>query len=825
MIFGRMKQAIRRIPRAARSEVHAMWRARSVRDDVVLYESFAGNGALCNPEAIFRYLLDHADFAHLSHIWVLDNNPAYAEFRREFRSHPRVSFVTRESIGYWKALATSKYLINNATFPPDFSKRPGQVYLNTWHGTPLKRMGFDMPNGALESANTLRNFLAADFLVSANAHMTRTMYAEAYKLDGIYRGRIIEAGYPRIDRTFLSDVERSDVEAQLAADGIHLDGRKLAVFAPTWRGASFSRPADNLTEIMAQRARLASRLDPAQWLVVVKLHQQAHRFSRGRADMQGLLVPNGIPTNALLGLTDMLITDFSSIFFDYLPLERPLVFFAPDAKDYESSRGLYFDQSDLPAPVFTSLASATKEVSRLSRGLTAEDKARLRRGRARFCRDEDGNATARVVDVVFRGRTRGTHTFTNSKPRVLLHIGGMRPNGITSSALNLLNEISTDAIDVTVTYPAGKAAQSLFRTHTINPAVRQLPRVGGMNGSKARHLRRHLRHFSTHVREELDEPWEAELWNDEWIRCFGDARFDSLVDFSGYSPFWALLFLHAPSGSHSIWLHNDMWADAHRTVGGRQFLRRNLMSLFTLYKFFDHLVSVSPALAEVNRNNLITYAPSELFTYATNCIDGATIAQLAGVPIAGPDDSSDNRPDLRWLNRRSTTRGPVFVNIGRLSPEKNQARLIRAFAQVHSECPEARLVIVGDGPLKDELTALVGSLGLRDVVTMAGQRPNPFAILRRSDCFVMSSDYEGQPMVLLESAVLGVPSISVAFGSVASALPEGAITITEQDDEDLATAMIAFVRSPRRGYRLNAAAYNRRAVHEFLRAVGLRAGR
>jgi glycosyltransferase involved in cell wall biosynthesis len=461
----------------------------------------------------------------------------------------------------------------------------------------------------------------------------------------------------------------------------------------------------------------------------------------------------------------------------------------------------------------------------LAAGANAADKKRLRTARARFSRWDDGAATERVVNAVFAGAAARSRRFDNRKPRVLMHIGGMKPNGITSAALNLLAEINTDVYDVSVTYPAGQSAAQLFESRTLNPAIRQIPRVGGMNGSKALHLRRHTRHLKTKVRAHIEEPWESQLWRSEWERCFGDAYFESLVDFSGYSPFWAMLMLHGRGDTRSLWLHNDMWADAQRTVGGRQLLRRNLFSLFTLYRFFDHLVSVSPALASVNAANLADFAAPEKFTFATNCIDGASITSMSTESVTGGNRSAaegDGGPDLRWLNRRGKRVGPVFVSIGRLSPEKNHERLVAAFAQVHVEFPTARLVIVGDGPLRQQLEQDIARLQIGDSVTLAGQQSNPFAILKRSDCFVLSSNYEGQPMVLLEAAVLGVPSISVAFGSVASVLPPGAITITPQTVDDLAGAMKDFARKPHAGYTLDAEAYNRKASREFELAVGIK---
>jgi CDP-glycerol glycerophosphotransferase (TagB/SpsB family) len=183
-----LKRLPSRVKRAARYEIHAHWRRQPIVQGSVFYESFSGNGMLDNPEAIFRELLASPDLGHLTHIWALSDLTQYRAAVEEFSSDPRVSFVRYGSAAYYRALATSQYLVNNATFPPDFSKRPGQVYLNTWHGTPLKRMGYDIEDGALATANIIRNFVQADYLLSANPFMSEQMYETGYKLTGIYRG-------------------------------------------------------------------------------------------------------------------------------------------------------------------------------------------------------------------------------------------------------------------------------------------------------------------------------------------------------------------------------------------------------------------------------------------------------------------------------------------------------------------------------------------------------------------------------------------------------------------------------------------------------------
>jgi CDP-glycerol glycerophosphotransferase (TagB/SpsB family) len=202
-----------KVPRARRLELYAYWRSRPVEPRTVMYESFGGNGALCNPEAIFRGLRADPEFVDLTHIWVLSDGHENDTIVREFARDRAVRFVTPDSAGYYRALATSRYLINNATFPVQFSKRAGQTYLNTWHGTPVKRMGYDIGDGASRVANVVRNLLAADYLLSANPYMTAHMYEEAHLLGNLYGGLVIEEA-PRESTTSSPTLRASPASAR-----------------------------------------------------------------------------------------------------------------------------------------------------------------------------------------------------------------------------------------------------------------------------------------------------------------------------------------------------------------------------------------------------------------------------------------------------------------------------------------------------------------------------------------------------------------------------------------------------------------------------------
>ncbi|WP_431279996.1 CDP-glycerol glycerophosphotransferase family protein [Leifsonia poae] len=828
MRLSRLMRLPSRAKRAARFEIHAYYRRQPIVVGSVFYESFSGNGMLDNPEAIFRELLAAPDLGHLTHIWALSDLHQYKAAVEEFADDPRVSFVRYGSAAYYRALATSQYLVNNATFPPDFGKRPGQVYLNTWHGTPLKRMGYDIEEGALATANIVRNFVAADYLLAANAFMADQMYESAYKLTGIYRGTLVEEGYPRIDRQFLDDAGRASARRLLVDSGLPLGDRKIILYAPTWKGASFGRPTDDLDEILENIAVIEERIDTSRYAVLLKTHQSVHKLAKHRPELKRMLVPNEIPTNLVLGVTDMLVTDYSSIFFDFLQTGRPILFFTPDLADYAGTRGLYFEPEEWPGPVLMSARELGEELARIAEdgdAIPEESRERYLAMKRRFTSHEDGSASKRIVDIVFRGAREGyrlrTDVYEDGREKILLYLGGMRPNGITTSALNLLNNIDHTRYDVSAFFAQSRARATIAKQKQINPNVRQFPRVGGMNGAKLRQLARHLEFRRGRTAEHGNVPAQNQLWDDEWQRCFGDSKFDYVIDFSGYGPFWAILLLHSPPAVRSIWLHNDLAADAHREVGGEKKMLHSLTQVFTLYPQYDHLVSVSPTLADINREGLAEYSAPEKFVSALNTVDAEHILENAQADLHEITFDEETGTNPEWAEALLADDDvTTFVCVGRLSPEKNHARLIRAFAEAHARHPKTRLVIVGSGPLAAELEALIASLDLMGAVFLTGMQRNPHAIMAHADCFVLSSDYEGQPMVILEALVLGLPIVTVEFASAKNALPAGSGLVVPQSDEGVAAGLEAFIRGEVPASAFDFAAYNRKAVEQFFHAIG-----
>jgi CDP-glycerol glycerophosphotransferase (TagB/SpsB family) len=334
---------VRNVAKAAAQRLYARW-ARMPLVEAVMLESFEGTGAFGDPDVIAQFLLSETD---LPLIWAL-REPAPAS--------DRVRVVRYRSASYFKALATSKYLVNNVTFPALFDKRDQQVYVNTWHGTPLKKMGRDVDAPYSQIANTIANLQAADVLLSSCDYMTATMYEGAF---GVTDG-VVTLGTPRVDRQF----------------GLEQD---LVLYAPTWQEASYTQALDD-TDALAARMAALSSAGPVGLRVHSKLAARAAADPR----LQPYLVAGD--TNELLGRARVLITDYSSVAFDYLATGAHVLFYTPE----EYPRGVYLTDAQLPGPRTSSLDELVGWVS-------SPPPSDITTMRDRFVPHEDGHATARVV--------------------------------------------------------------------------------------------------------------------------------------------------------------------------------------------------------------------------------------------------------------------------------------------------------------------------------------------------------------------------------------------------------------------------------------------
>lgn len=799
---------------------------------LVFYESHFGAGMLCNPFAIFEALRADPKYSRLKHVWVINTQAEIDYLATEYDGHRNVRFVLRDSKPYAKALATAKYIINNTSYPAFFSKRSGQICVNTWHSTTVKTIGYDLPDGNIQIANMIRSLLASDYVISPNTFMTG-IFRDTFKLQGLFRGKVLELGYPRNDLTARTDREK--VLRDLRARGVDVDPtKKIILFAPTWRGASVGAVDSDISSLIQFREEVSAQIDLTEYQILIKAHHLVDRKLSTKERAAGNYVPRQIDTNELLAAVDVLVSDYSSIYFDFMVTDRPVLFYIPDKETYDNNRGVYFGLEELPGPATADLAELSGWINDIDR-VAAEFADRYAEVKAWACAEDDGHSAERVVKALF-GADHSVGVvddfLAEGKKRILFHASRFSANGVSAALKALLERIDRDEFDVTVFGVLGDD-RSRQNWRSLS-GVRTMPRVGDLSYSRweAPVAAYALRHG---LDNKIARFFRAgKIFQRELRRCFGDAEFDYLIDFSGYGQLFPSVIRQSSAGKKIIWQHTELAPEirneAKRKLRGARAIRFSIPELRDTYAAFDKVVSCSEQVMIANRREFSLPETFDNFTYVNNLIDiervlsgaaaGSGLAVEGHIAVkAASDDNAAERVLIPDTPPAPDDPNPYvkFVTMGRLSPEKNQANLITAFARFIVDYPNTRLYVVGGGELEDQLANQVTELGLADRVTITGHLENPFAVLKHGDCFVFPSTYEGQGLAVHEARVLGLPIILANYPAAGSvAVADGQYLVGFSADE-IYEGLVAYMKGevPKK-YHFDADDYNDRAYAQFL---------
>ncbi|MFI8944922.1 CDP-glycerol glycerophosphotransferase family protein [Streptomyces sp. NPDC053750] len=368
---------------------------RPLDPGLVVYSAFSHRGVLGDPAAIHRKAREIAP--QLRGVWVVRDEEGAAALP------PDTEHVVLGSAAYRRVTERAAFLVNNVNWPGAVAKRPGSVHIHTHQGTPLKYMGVDLlgkpgARHGLDVPQMLRRADRWDYSLVANRHSER-VWERAYPC----HFTSVPTGSPRND--VLVGAGPEDGRRVRERLGVP-DGHTVVLYAPTRRDYRRGGHVDRI-----DLARLAADLGEDRTLVV-RLHPS---LATGPARGMGLseLHRRGVLIDAtdephvedVLLASDVLITDYSALMFDYALLDRPILIHADDWGAFAASRGAYFDIT----------AEAPGHVSRSYRELAwllasgawrDEEAARLRAAfRARFCEYDDGRAAERVVRTLMLGET------------------------------------------------------------------------------------------------------------------------------------------------------------------------------------------------------------------------------------------------------------------------------------------------------------------------------------------------------------------------------------------------------------------------------------
>ena len=361
-----------------------------VDDQCIVFMAFHGRGYLDNPKALYEELMKEKK---MKIIWIINDQDSSLPVKQ----------YRYLSLCYFLAFIKAKYWIVNCKLPDYLYKNKNQIYLQTWHGTPLKRLGHDIVEVEGQSyyrdGSSRQDMLASydkdakkyDYMLSPNRFCDE-VFKSAFH---VHEKQLLKIGYPRND--VLSHVNVEQIRSIKESMNLPLD-KKIILYAPTMRDDQLDLKGYHLhleVDFLKWKKYLSK-----DYIVLFKPHYLIvdHTLSqKGIEDFVYFVSPHQEISQLYL-ISDLLITDYSSVFFDYALLKRPIYFYMYDKKAYESIlRGFYLNvEEDLPGPIYEQEDDLLKAI-----GENQVWSEKLETFNQRFNHRQDGHCAKSVLNVLF----------------------------------------------------------------------------------------------------------------------------------------------------------------------------------------------------------------------------------------------------------------------------------------------------------------------------------------------------------------------------------------------------------------------------------------
>ena len=364
-----------------------------IRRKVVVFMSNLGRNYSGNPKSIYEEMMALGLDKKYRCYYILENS--------RMSLPGRINTVRMSHMKFYYVLAIAGTIISDTRFPNDIRKRKQAKYLQTWHGTPLKKLALDMTSYHMAGGETKevyqeefkKNSATWDYLISQNdfsSHIFRRAFA--------FYGEILEIGYPRNDVLYQKN---NSAAINLLKQNYKLpQGKKIILYAPTWRDNSYYDKASYRMDAPLDYDYLYEKLNK-EYIILIKYHYMVREkldFSQYNGFYR--VMDSSYDISELYLVSDMLITDYSSVMFDYSLLKRPMIFYVYDIKEYaEELRGFYFDfVKEAPGP----LVMTTNElVTQILNYESEKYEVLYDNFSQKYHGFENGSASSKVVKLLF----------------------------------------------------------------------------------------------------------------------------------------------------------------------------------------------------------------------------------------------------------------------------------------------------------------------------------------------------------------------------------------------------------------------------------------
>lgn len=671
----------------------------------------------------------------------------------------KINIIKRGSKKYWDALARCEFLISDTTFPPFFIKRKDQIYVNTWHGTPLKTLGIDEKKPT-NISNIQKNFLLSDFILTNN-NWNKKVYEDSYMIKNLISNKILIRPSLRNNVNLLS--KDTDLRNQNQVE------KTIVLFTYTWN----SEQLKDLTKLKSKLLYIDKEIDRMSnkndFLFLYSIHymidgNELKRFFNKKLKNLELLSQDK-EINEEIFKSSIVITDFSSSMFDASLLGKRVILDFTELNTYNKTRGLYnevyndlvFERVFHIHEIFT-LINKPSNIRRmdLNKFNNKYSLANLKRF--------SYNTSDTWIDELLSYSLKKETNFSNLKENILIYPGNLSNNGITSSFFPFLEKLLAKDINVIIWLPKAHIGQNrsfnLYKNYSkIYQNLNIIHSNKIFSQSKINKLVIGSNFFFK--RKFLFKNKFNEIMHNEAKKIFGDIKFSKVIHFSGYESFVFSIFNFIKNVDERIaFVHNDMTKEWKNK---RNF---NYKILKDSYNNFDKLIFVSKILMETVKGDDIYNSNNEKFYFINNLIPKKILnySNLKNDKLVFLNKDIDKNLFYSKINNPNIIK---FLTIGRISNEKNQLFTLKAFSKFCKLTERDSLLLFvgsysskGSTLLKIKIKIWTFFSKNKDNIIFIKLLNNPSYLYSKSDLLLLPSKHEGFPMVTLEAAYHGLNSLT-----------------------------------------------------------------
>lgn len=642
----------------------------------------------------------------------------YIVKRKNTSVDPRFSenIVEHMSKEYLRLLATCEYLINDTSFWSFFHKRADQKYFIFWHGTPLKFLG--KSTQVQGYGNVQRNLAAADKIFVSN-EFTKEKIIEDFGIKDIVHNQIVVAPSPRNSHLFEEKV---------------VSGRYL--YMPTWRGVEVAN-IELSNQMLAELEILDTLLTEGEEMYV-KLHPyEAELLNFSEKNYKHLKqYPENEELYHFLQTVEKLVTDYSSIMFDFAVTNRSVILFTFDEEQYLKDRGMYLNLSELPFRKVKKAENLMKELRKTKQ----DDYQEIQHRYNRFdCID----GTTIVLEYLLKAKATTAVTEYdnwNGKDNVLIYVYRLDDNGITSSLLNLMSTVDLTKRNYIFIWQEGMIPKHLeYKIQELPEQIYTFIQTGKVQSTINEMTQTMLYMNQLPCAKEV----VAEMYRRDFDRVFPHLEVNHFIHYPGYDRSYAVWTwaLKKNGIKTDIFVHTDMAQEFKINPS----LKPKI--LFEAYQKADNVICVSKPIED----KIQELAPEANTKVMEVLINAENIREIAAKPL--PKDLPYTL--LKDLENENTQ---VFVSVGRFSKQKGYDRLIQAFEKLDRK--DTRLLLICSyGPEREAIINQIQESSVKNRIYLLDNLVKPYNLVKAADAFVFSSRYEGLGMVVFEALAVETPVI------------------------------------------------------------------